>query len=189
MQFETAETTMWKLVQTYTGRVGYRRGVKAEGLLADPPVIDCSGWTVYLLTTAMQAQNEAAGFNVFRSDDVNALRAWSDRIIQQIEIRTDFVLDAGEITVQTLPRCATIGMKMGQPSWANNHPRSRGITHVVQVVRRPEDGAPFVSESFDGVVSPGISLTPLKQWLAQSHPSICAYEVWAVDPFMLASKM
>jgi hypothetical protein len=166
MQFETAEKTMWKLVQSHTGRVAYQRGIKSEGLSADPPTIDCSGWTAYLLTTAMQAQNEAAGCEVFRSDDVNALRAWSDRMIQEIEIRTGFVLNGSEIMVRTLPRCATIGMKMGQPSWANNHPRSRGITHVVQVVRRPEDGEPFVSESFDGVVSRGISLTPLSHTLA-----------------------
>jgi hypothetical protein len=104
MQSKTAEKTMWKLVQTYTGRVDYRRGVKSEGLSADPRFIDCLRWTAYLLTTAMQAQNEAAGFNVFRSDDVNALRAWSDRIIREIETRTGFVLNAGEITVQTLPR-------------------------------------------------------------------------------------
>lgn len=137
----------------------------------------------------MQAQNEAAGCEVFRSDDVNALRAWSDRIIQEIEIRTGFVLNGRQITVQTLPRCATIRMKMRQPSWANNHPRSRGITHVVQVVRRPEDGEPFISESFDGVVSRGINLTPLKQWLAQSYPGVCADEIWAVDPFLLAAKV
>ena len=45
MIFETAETTMWRLAQLYTGRTGYQRGVKAEGLSANPPVIDCSGWT------------------------------------------------------------------------------------------------------------------------------------------------
>lgn len=188
MQFQTAERTMWELVQTYTGRVGYKRGMKAEGLLAAPPVIDCSGWVRLLLTTAMQAENEAAGRRVFGSGDVKALQGWSDRIIHEIEARTGFVLGADKITVHSLPRCATIGLKMGEPSWANNHPRPRGITHIVQVVRRPEDSAPFVSESFGGAVSPGVRLTPLEKWLAQSEPYLRAGGIWAVDPFRLASK-
>jgi len=187
MQFEAAERTMWELVQTYTGRVGYQRGAKSEGLSADPPVIDCSGWTRLLLTKAMQAENEAAGRVVFGSDDLEALQVWSDRIIQEIETRTGFVLEGDKITAHSLPRCATIGLKMGAPSWANNHPRLRGITHIVQVVRRPEDGAPFVSESFCGAVSQGISLTPLEAWLVQSRPHLRAGEMWAVDPFGLAA--
>ncbi|WP_322029525.1 hypothetical protein [Paraburkholderia sp. J76] len=188
MQFDTAERTMWELVQTYTGRVGYQRGVKSEGLSADPPVIDCSGWTRLLLANAMQAENEAAGHPVFAPSDVEALQAWSDRIIQEIEVRTGFVLEGEEITFHSLPRCATIGLKLGKPSWANNYPRRRGITHVVQVVRRPEDSAPFVSESFGGAVLPGVSLTPLEEWLVQAEPQLRAGEIWAVDPFRLASK-
>ncbi|MEM5421217.1 hypothetical protein [Paraburkholderia ferrariae] len=188
MQFEAAERAMWYLAQTYTGRVGYQRGVKSERLVADPPVIDCSGWVRLLLTKAMQAENEAAGRAVFGSGDVTALHAWSDRIIQEIETRTGFVLDGGRITVHSLPRLATIGLKMGEPSWANNHPRPRGITHIVQVVRRPGDSAPFVSESFCGAVSSGIKLTPLEEWLAESRPHLSAGEMWAVDPFRLASR-
>lgn len=72
---------MWELVQTFTGRVGYQRGMKSERLSADPPVIDCWGWTRLLLTKAMQAENEAAGRMVFGSGDMNALQVWSDRII------------------------------------------------------------------------------------------------------------
>ena len=49
---------MWWLVQLYTGRAGYQRGVKAEGLSASPPVIDCSGWAGLLLTKTMQAVEE-----------------------------------------------------------------------------------------------------------------------------------
>ncbi|QBR02178.1 hypothetical protein [Paraburkholderia pallida] len=188
MRFETAERTMWELVQIHTGRVGYQRGVKSEGLSASPPVIDCSGWARVLLTQAMRAENEAAGRAVFGDGDVQALQAWSDRIIQEIEIRTGFILEGGEVTALSLPRCATIGLKAGEPAWANNHPRSRGITHIVQVVRRPEDDAPFVSESFGSSVSPGISLTPLAQWLALSQWHLRAGQLWAVDPFLLASK-
>ncbi|PQV49754.1 hypothetical protein B0G83_10642 [Paraburkholderia sp. BL21I4N1] len=179
---------MWNLVQTYTGRVGYQRGMKSEGLLVVPPVIDCSGWTTLLLTKAMQAENETAGRTVFDSGDMKALQVWSDRIVQEIETRTGFVLEGDKITAHSLPRCATIGLKMGEPSWASNHPRPRGITHIVQVVRRTEDSAAFVSESFGGAVSPGIGLTPLEEWLAQSQPYLRVGEMWAVDPFRLATK-
>ncbi|WP_147394131.1 hypothetical protein [Paraburkholderia sp. BL23I1N1] len=54
--------------------------------------------------------------------------------------------------------------------------------------RRPEDDAPFVSESFGGAVPPGIGLTPLADWLALSQPHLYASEMWAVDPFRLAEK-
>ena len=45
---------MGQHVELYTGRVGHRRGVKPEGLSADPPVIDCSGWVGVLFTQAMK---------------------------------------------------------------------------------------------------------------------------------------
>nr|WKF59244.1 hypothetical protein HUO10_003753 [Paraburkholderia busanensis] len=186
MPFNAAERTMWELVQAYTGRVGYQRGVKSEGLSAEPPVIDCSGWTALLLTTAMQAENEATGRELFKLEDMQALHTWSDRIIQEIDHRTGFILVGSEIATHGLPRCATIGLKMGNPPWASNYPRIRGITHIVQIVRRPEDSAPFVSESFGGAVSPGISLTPLDDWLARFDPHLCAGEMWAVDPFRLS---
>lgn len=98
-----------------------------------------------------------------------------------------FILQRAGITAHTLPRCATIGLKMGEPAWAINHPRPRGITHIVQIVRCPEDDAPFVSESFGGSAAPGISLTPLAEWLARSQPHILANEVWVVDAFRMAS--
>lgn len=189
MIFETAEATMWCLVQLYTGCAGYQRGVKAQGLSARPPVIDCSGWTGLLLTKAMQAENDAAGRAVFGTADMQSVQTWSDRIILEIETRTGSILEGREITAISLPRCATIGLKMGAPAWASNHPRPRGITHIVQIVRRPKDDAPFVSESFGGLVSPGISLTPLGEWLALSQPHLRAGEMWAVDSFRLASKI
>jgi len=188
MSFEAGEAIMWRLVQRYTGQVGYQRGVKSEGLSATPPVIDCSGWTALLLTQAMQAENEAAGRDVFGADDMLALQVWSDRIIHEVEIRTGFILEGPEITAASLPRYATLGLKMGEPAWATNHPRPRGITHIVQVVRRPEDDAPFVSEAFGGSPLPGISLTPLAEWLALAQPRIRAGEVWAVDPFRMAAR-
>jgi hypothetical protein len=187
MPFETAEKVMWQLVQQFTGQVGYKRGVKSEGLTMTPPVIDCSGWTGLLLMRAMQAENDVAGRTIFSADDVCALQTWSDRIIHEIATRTGFILEGREITVHSLPRCATIGLKMGEPDWAKNHPRSRAITHVVQIVRCPKDNAPFVSEAFGSSVSPGIGLVPLDQWLAHAQPSLDATEVWAVDPFRLGS--
>jgi hypothetical protein len=188
MTLETAETTMWRLVQRYTGRVGYQRGVKSEGLSRNPPVIDCSGWVGLLLTQAMQAENEVTGRTVFGADDMQALQGWSDRILHELETRTGFILEGRDITARRLPRCATIGLKIGEPAWANNHPRSRGITHIAQIVRRPDDGALFVSESFGGSAPPGISLTPLAEWLVLSQPCLRAGEMWAVDAFLLASK-
>ena len=182
---EAAEATMWQLVRRYTGCVGYRRGVKFEGLSANPPVIDCSGWTALLLSRALQAENDAAARAVFAAADIEALHTWSDRIIQVIERRTGFILQGTGITADALPRCATIGLKIGNPGWAVNHPRPRGITHIVQVVRRPDDDAPFVSESYGGSVA-GIRLTPLAEWLAGAQLAICAGEVWAVDAFRLA---
>ena len=189
MTFETATTTMWQLVQRYTGHVGYQRGVKSEGLSRPSPVIDCSGWVALLLTQAMQSENEVAGRAVFSADDMQALQAWSDRIIHEIATRTGFILDGRGIADYNFPRCATIGLKMGEPAWASNHPRPRGITHIAQVVCRPEDGARFVSESFGGSVSPGISLTPLTEWLALSESRLRAGEMWVVDPFRLGSEI
>jgi hypothetical protein len=182
-----AEAAMWQLVERYTGRVGYQRGVKFEGLAFDPPVIDCSGWAALLLTQAMHAENEAAGRVVFESDQMRVLQTWSDRMIAEIETRTGFILKSPAITLDNLPRCATIGLKLGEPAWATNHPRPRGITHIAQVVRRPGDDAAFVSESFGGFVPPGVGLTPLAAWLVRKQPAIDACEMWVVDPFRLAS--
>jgi hypothetical protein len=184
--FGTAEAAMWQLVQRHTGRVGYQRGAKSEGLDAHPPVIDCSGWVGLLLAKAMQAENEAADRAVFRADDVSAMRAWSDRIILEIETRTGFILEGAEISAARLPRCPTIGLKMGEPAWAVNHPRPRGITHVVQIVRRPADDAAFVSESLGGMAPHGIRLNPLTDWLVEIQPRIRVREAWAVDPFRMA---
>jgi len=158
--FKAAEAAMWQLVQRYTGRVGYRATVKAEGLAADPPVIDCSGWFGVLITAAMNAENEAAGRTVFAADDAAAMQAWADRIIMEIETRTGFILAGPAVWAGSLPRYATC-LRLGDATGLADHPRPRGITHVAQVVRRPHDGAPFVSDSISTAVPPGIRLTPL----------------------------
>ena len=187
-RFRAGETTMWQLARRYTGRVGYKRMVKSEGLAADPPVIDCSGWVGLLLTEAMEAENAAAGRPVFARADVAAMRAWSDRIVAEIETRTGFILEGPEVSAGNLPRCATIGLKLGKPDGMANHPRPRGITHIAQVVRRPQDDASFVSESIGSAVPPGIRLMPLMDWFALMQARIRADEVWAVDPFRLAAN-
>jgi hypothetical protein len=56
---DAAGVAMWRLVERYTGNVGYRGGAKAEGLAAIRPVIDCSGWVSLLLSTGMKAINAA----------------------------------------------------------------------------------------------------------------------------------
>ena len=69
---EASGAAIWALVNHYTGRVGYKGGIKAMGLDADPPVIDCSGWAAFLLSTGMEAANGAVAAELFRSDDIAA---------------------------------------------------------------------------------------------------------------------
>ena len=45
---DAAGRAMWALAERFTGQVGYKGGTKASELNADPPVIDCSGWTALL---------------------------------------------------------------------------------------------------------------------------------------------
>ena len=152
---------MWRLVEQYTGRVGYHRGTKAAGLDASPPVIDCSGWVGLLLTSAMKAQNADAGKDIFDTADIAACIAWSDRIILEIEARTSTALVGSDITAATLPRNATIGLNIGNFVWETNFPRARGINHIVQLVYRPADQMSFVSESIGPDDKGGVRLTPL----------------------------
>lgn len=117
---------MWTLVDRYTGRVGYRGGVKASGLEADAPVIDCSGWVALLLSAGMEAANRAANSALFSSYDVLAIDTWSDRIIEELERQSGFILEGDRISLDSLPPYATVGLRQGGGAWANNHPRPRG---------------------------------------------------------------
>src|SRR5262249_22010226 len=185
MLFEAAEERMWALVRQYTGRTGYQRGVKGSGLQADPPMIDCSGWVVLLLTEAMRAQNASAGRDVFASADIAACNAWSDRIILEIEARTPSLLEGREITAASLPRNATIGINEGYFAWQENYPRVRGINHIVQVLRHPADDTAFVSESHPSGQG-GVRLMPLADWLNANASYIRGGKAWAVDAFAMA---
>ena len=186
--FAAARQRMWELVEHYTNRVGYRRGTKAPGLDALPPVIDCSGWVGVLLTAGMNAQNQATGRDISDAADIAACVAWSDRILLEIESRTSTLLTGSEITAETLPAYATIGLNLGDFGWESNFPRRRGINHIVQVVRRPNDQAPFVSESIGPDDKGGVRLMPVSQWLAAFSGSIAAGRAWAVDPFAMANR-
>jgi hypothetical protein len=180
---EAAEAAMWALVNRYTGRVGYKGGIKAAGLDAEPPVIDCSGWAALLLSTGMEAANRAVASELFASDDVAAVHTWSERIIENLERRSGWILEGDGINISTLPTFATIGLCQGGGAWAKNHPRPRGITHVVQVVRRPHDGAPFVSEAQGWSKPHGLRLMPLVAWLDVTQAYLKRGEAWAVDAF------
>jgi hypothetical protein len=68
-------------------------------------------------------------------------------MIEELERRSGRILEGDEITLDTLPPYATVGLRQGGGLWAKNHPRPRGIKHIVQVVRRLDDGAPFVSSA------------------------------------------
>lgn len=182
---ETAGVAMWRLVERHTGRVGYRGGVKAEGLALDPPVIDCSGWAALLLSTAMRAVNDVLADRVFGATDIAAMSTWSDRMIQTVETRTGFVLQGDRIDSESLPRYALIGLQQGGGAWASNHPRPRGITHVVQLLRRPSDGAPFVTESQGWSKPCGLRLLPLTEWCEMTREWLMPGKAWAVDPLAM----
>jgi hypothetical protein len=177
-----AGVAMWRLVERYTGSVGYKGGVKAEGLTANPPVIDCSGWVSLLLSTAMKAVNDC-GRQIFSADDIARLFTWSDHNIQEAERQTGFILEGNAITSAVLPHFTTIGLTQGGGAWAQNHPRPRGITHIVQIVRRPEDWAPFVSEAQGWAMPYGLRLLPLSDWLKITHDYLKIGNAWAVDAF------
>lgn len=186
--FSAAQWSMWELVEKHTNRVGYQRGIKASGLDASPPVIDCSGWVGALLTSGMKAENIAAGREIFGTADIAACVSWSDRILLEIETRTLTLLVGNTITAKTLPRYATIGLNMGDFGWEKNFPRTRGINHIVQVVRRPTDQTPFVSESIGPEGKGGVRLMPLGEWLDAFSSHIFADKAWAVDPFGMANR-
>jgi hypothetical protein len=179
---DAAGVAMWRLVERYTGNVGYRGGVKAEGLVAIPPVIDCSGWVSLLLSTGMRAVNDC-GQERFTTNDIAKVFSWSDRIIQEIEALTGAILEGNQIAREVLPRFATVGLRQGGGDWAKNHPRLRGITHIVQIVGSPTDGALFVSESQGWAEPPGLRLVPLTDWLDSTSEYLKAGESWAVDAF------
>ncbi len=182
----SAEKRMWELIERNTGRVGYERGAKAASLDTTPPLIDCSGWVALLLSEAMTATNEDADKDVFDLADFDLRDPWSDRLILEIEARTPVLLEGHHITANSLPRCAVIGLDEGYSGWQENRPRLRGINHIAQIVRRPADQAPFVSESYS--INPGgIRLMPLAPWLDIWANEIQAGKAWAVDPFALAN--
>jgi hypothetical protein len=176
-------STMWDIVVQHTGNVGYRGATKREGLAYDPPVIDCSGWAAMLLTSAMEAINSASRSEVFNSEYRASIATWSDRMIALVEARVGAILNGEEISLANLPPYALIGLRQGGGAWANNHPRKRGITHVAQIVRRPTDRAPFISESQGWARPHGLRLTELSEWLDLTRPWLKAGEAWAVDPF------
>jgi len=182
--YDASGAAMWSLVERYTGRVGYRGGVKEEeGLRLDPPAIDCSGWAAFLLSAGMEAANRVGTAELFGPDQIAAVQTWSDRMIEEIERRSNWILEGDTIASDTLPLFATIGLRQGGGAWAMNHPRPRGITHVVQVVRRVGDGAPFVSEA-QGWADPfGLRLTPLDAWLDRTRSYLKRGEAWAVNAF------
>ncbi len=80
------------------------------------------------------------------------------------------ILEGDHISFDTLPPYATIGLQQGGGAWATNHPRPRGITHVVQIVRHPGTDAPLVSEAQGWAEPYGLRLLPLADWLRLTQP-------------------
>jgi hypothetical protein len=175
---DASGAAMWALVERHTGRVGYKRGIKANGLDNDPPVIDCWGWVAVLLSSGMAAANNMTARALFREADIAAVHVWSDDLIESLEKRSGIILTGDRITVAGLPRYATIGLQQGGGAWAANHPRPRGITHVVQIVRRPWDGVPFVSEAQEMTQPYGLRLMPLQEWLERARDYLKPGMAW-----------
>src|SRR5258708_9582202 len=136
----------------------------------------------------MRAHNSATGKDIFDVVDIGACVAWSDRIVLEIESRTPILLTGCEMTAATLPDYATIGLNLGTFGWEANFPRTRGINHIVQVVRRPADQMPFVSEAIGPDDRGGVRLMPIDQWLAAFNSYIAAGCAWAVDPFAMGNR-
>jgi hypothetical protein len=180
---EAAGEAMWALVDRYTGHVRYKGGTKAAGLDAESPVIDCSGWAALLLASGMKAVTSLENGDVFSSDDIAAVSTWSDHMIEVLMRQSGWMLKGNEITVDALPAFATIGLQQGGGAWANNHPRTRGITHVVQLVQRPRDGARFVSEAQGWAEPYGLRLLPLDDWIDVTRACLTLGKAWAEDAF------
>ena len=180
-----AGCAMWDLVERYIGKVGYKGGAKADKLQASPPVVDCSGWIALLLVTGMQAANTVAGRETFNADDLAAVQTWSDRMIEVLGSWSGTILEGDHIRCDALPSYATIGLQQGGGAWAANHPRPRGITHVVQIVRDPNSGASLVSEAQGWAKPYGLRLLPLTEWLQLTQPFLKTGKAWAVDPFAM----
>ena len=180
---DASGAAMWTLVTQYTGRVGYRGGTKENGLNSDPPAIDCSGWAAFLLSAGMEAANRVGAAELFEPEEIAAVHTWSDQMIENLQRRSNWILEGDEIALDTLPPYATIGLRQGGGAWALNHPRPRGITHVVQVVKRIDNGAPFVSEAQGWAEPYGLRLAPLAAWLDLTRAYIKRGEAWAVNAF------
>lgn len=124
--------------------------------------------------------NDLAGIAVHIGARVASLAAPGEVLVSQT------VRD--EITAATLPSYATIGLNLGTFGWETNFPRTRGINHIVQVVRRPADQMPFVSEAIGPDDKGGVRLMPIDQWLAAFNSCISGGNAWAVDPFAMANR-
>ncbi len=180
---EASGEAMWALVDRYTGNVRYKGGVKEAGLGADPPVIDCSGWVAMLLACGMKAANSSANSDIFSANDIGAVDTWSDHMIEVVNRQSGWMLEGGDITADALPAFATIGLQQGGGAWANNRPRPRGITHVVQLIQCPHDGERFVSESQGWAEPYGLRFMPLANWLSVTRAYIAPGKAWAVNAF------
>ncbi len=104
-------------------------------------------------------------------------------MIEVLGCRSGAILEGDRIDLDTLSPYATIGLQQGGGAWSANHPRPRGITHVVQVVRSPGSDAPFVSEAQGWAEPRGLRLMPLADWLHLTQPYLKVGKAWAVDAF------
>ena len=116
-----AGAAMWDLVERYTGKVGYRGGVKADGLDATPPVIDCSGWVSLLLSTGMKAVNDC-GREKFGINDIANVFFWSVSHYSGNPGTDGHYSRRRPNSTRKSSRFATVGLRQGGGDWAKITP-------------------------------------------------------------------
>jgi hypothetical protein len=195
-----ANARMWQLAQWAIGqRIGWRLGAKRSAMLHEG-VIDCSGWVAWLLAEGFAAENTAmvhqpgapAPAVIFDKADLAAIDTYSDAIVGNVARLTGFLLEGLAIAGANLSPGMVIGLNAGEYGWESSAPRSRGIDHVVIVLRNPvgNGGGPlYICQSAAGHgVAPagGVSLMPLATWMEQVAKLALAGRLFAVDPMRLA---
>lgn len=179
-----ANAVLWSRTTAADGVVGYKLGGKHSSQGA----IDCSGWVAEITAAAFAAINaNAAPEVVFDKADAGVLNTHSDGIVSGIEARTGLVLHGPAIVPEALREGMLIGLNFGEHSWEQNTPpRVYGIDHIVQLMRSPDDGQLWISQSSSS--GNGVNRQVLATWLQAQQAVRAANRMHAVDPFLMADR-
>jgi hypothetical protein len=163
-------------IGTTTYRLGGRVAPTLLGEVLPERYVDCSGWTAANTLAAMTAINDKFG-NVYNMPEMvavmNSVAADQVRIVAH---KTGHIIGNAEIRAG---KDLHSGMLIGVGGMDDG--RFEGIGHIGQVVE--QNGQLFVSDSKRLAFQDGVSLTPLKDWLADTKGE----PLYAVDPFTLTT--